>query len=120
MREAVDWFCESSSAARRDGSVDALRLMTAHRAKGAWNSGVIVMDWGDWSRSEDERRLLYVSVTRAKETLTLFRAGTSSNPFIADLRMSIACVATSRASCPTIRCCGWRRWSPPVEPDRLP
>jgi len=85
VREVVDWLYESSGAARRDGSVDALRLMTAHRAKGLEFRHVIVMDCGDWNRSEDERRLLYVSMTRAKETLTLFRADTSSNPFLADL-----------------------------------
>ncbi|MDT3678947.1 MAG: RecQ family ATP-dependent DNA helicase [Burkholderiaceae bacterium] len=85
VREVVDWLYESSGAARRDGSVDALRLMTAHRAKGLEFRHVIVMDCGDWKRTEDERRLLYVSVTRAKETLTLFRADVSGNVFLGDL-----------------------------------
>ncbi len=85
VREVVDWLYESSGAARRDGSVDALRLMTAHRAKGLEFRHVIVMDCGDWNRTEDERRLLYVSMTRAKETLTLFRADALGNVFLGDL-----------------------------------
>ncbi len=85
VREVVDWLYESSGAARRDGSIDALRLMTAHRAKGLEFRHVIVMDCGDWKGAEDERRLLYVSMTRAKETLVLFRADVPGNAFLDDL-----------------------------------
>jgi len=47
---------------------------------------VIVMDCADWRWSgEDERRLLYVAMTRAKETLTLMRAEGGRNPYFVDL-----------------------------------
>jgi len=103
VREVVDWLYESAGAARRDGSLDALRLMTAHRAKGLEFRHVIVMDCGDWNRAEDERRLLYVSMTRAKETLTLFRADTSPNPFLADLDAAESVVAFVPQGMPGVR-----------------
>lgn len=64
--------------------------MTAHRAKGLEFRHVIVMDCCDWDRSEDERRLLYVSMTRAKET------STSVSPV--GMGASIGCMAIFRIS----------------------
>ncbi|HLT28385.1 MAG TPA: RecQ family ATP-dependent DNA helicase [Zeimonas sp.] len=83
LREVADWFFESAGAARRNGAADAVRLMSAHRAKGLEFRHVIVMDCGDWGDGDDERRLLYVAMTRAKETLTVFRARGSG--LLADL-----------------------------------
>lgn len=103
VREVVDWLYESSGAARRDGSLDALLLTTAHRAKGLEFRHVIVMDCGDWGRTEDERRLLYVAMTRAKETLTVFRADVSPNPFVADLDAVEGVVALSPQALPSVR-----------------
>ncbi len=85
LREIADWFYESAGAARRDGAVDALRLMTAHRAKGLEFRHVIVMDCGDWGSGDDERRLLYVAMTRAKETLTVFRSRHGPQGLLDDL-----------------------------------
>ena len=68
------------------GMPSALKLMTAHGAKGLEFRHVIVMDCADWRWSgEDERRLLYVAMTRAKETLTLMRAEGGRNPYFVDL-----------------------------------
>lgn len=86
LREIADWFFESAGAARRDGAVDALRLMTAHRAKGLEFRHVIVMDCGNWGLADDERRLLYVAMTRAKETLTVFRGGRQADGLLEDLQ----------------------------------
>jgi ATP-dependent DNA helicase RecQ len=84
--EVVEWIFECSAEARRDGSADALRLLTAHGAKGLEFDHVIVMDGGDWrSGRDDERRLLYVAMTRARQTLTLFKAEDGRHPFLADL-----------------------------------
>jgi ATP-dependent DNA helicase RecQ len=84
--EVMEWIHECSAEARRDGSADALRLLTAHGAKGLEFRHVIVMDAGDWRSSSDaERRLLFVAMTRARETLTLFKAEDGRNPFLADL-----------------------------------
>jgi ATP-dependent DNA helicase RecQ len=85
-QEALEWLFEYADEARREGSSDALRLMTAHGAKGLEFPHVIVMDCGDWNAAgDDERRLLYVAMTRAQETLTLFRAAGVGNPFLQDL-----------------------------------
>ena len=60
--------------------------MTAHGAKGLEFRHVVVMDCADWKWSgEDERRLLYVAMTRAKETLTVMRAEGGRNPYLVDL-----------------------------------
>jgi ATP-dependent DNA helicase RecQ len=84
--EIIDWLYEFAADARRDGSPDALRLLTAHGAKGLEFLHVIVMDCGDWKwGGEDERRLLYVAMTRARETLTLFKPEDGRTPFLVDL-----------------------------------
>jgi len=84
--EVVDWYYEFAAEARRDGSPDALRLLTAHSAKGLEFKHVIVMDCGDWnSGGDDERRLLYVAMTRAKDTLTLFNPEDGRSRFLVDL-----------------------------------
>lgn len=84
--EVLDVLYESATESRRTGHPNALKLMTAHGAKGLEFKHVIVMDCADWSwSSEDERRLLYVAMTRAKETLTVLRAEGGRNPYLVDL-----------------------------------
>jgi ATP-dependent DNA helicase RecQ len=85
LEEIAESLYESSGAARRDGAADALRLMTAHRAKGLEFRHVIVLDCGDWRSGEDERRLLYVALTRAKETLTVYRSERAAAGLLGDL-----------------------------------
>jgi len=84
--EVLDALYEAASDSRRSGHASALKLLTAHGAKGLEFRHVIVMDCADWRWSgEDERRLLYVAMTRAKETLTLMRAEGGRNPYFVDL-----------------------------------
>jgi len=84
--EVLDALYEAATDARRSGHPSALKLMSAHGAKGLEFRHVIVMDCADWRWSgEDERRLLYVAMTRAKETLTLMRAEGGRNPYFVDL-----------------------------------
>jgi ATP-dependent DNA helicase RecQ len=84
--EVLDALYESATESRRTGHPGALKLMTAHGAKGLEFGHVIVMDCADWRWSgEDERRLLYVAMTRAKETLTVMRAEGGRNPYLVDL-----------------------------------
>lgn len=64
---------------------------------------LIVMDCGDWGDTEDERRLLYVAMTRAKETLTVFRADASPNPFVADLDAVESVFALAPQAPPSVR-----------------
>jgi ATP-dependent DNA helicase RecQ len=84
--EVLDLLYEAAAEIRRDGRESAVKLMTAHAAKGLEFDHVIVMDCADWHwDQEDERRLLYVAMTRAKQTLTLMRAEAGRNPYLVDL-----------------------------------
>jgi ATP-dependent DNA helicase RecQ len=84
--ELLDALYEGASDARKSGQRGALKLMTAHGAKGLEFAHVVVMDCADWMwNGEDERRLLYVAMTRAKESLVLMRAEGGRNPFLVDL-----------------------------------
>ncbi|MGE3772124.1 MAG: UvrD-helicase domain-containing protein, partial [Gammaproteobacteria bacterium] len=84
-QEVLDALYEAAGDARRHGRPDALRLLTAHGAKGLEYDHVIVMDCGDWGWNDDERRLLYVAMTRARQTLVLLHAEAGSNVFLGDL-----------------------------------
>ncbi|MEO6659801.1 MAG: ATP-dependent helicase, partial [Burkholderiaceae bacterium] len=84
--EVTDALYEADADTRRGHQPAALKLMTAHSAKGLEFGHVVVMDCADWRWSgEDERRLLYVAMTRARETLTLMRAEGGRNPYLVDL-----------------------------------
>ena len=85
-QEVLDTLYEAASDGRRAGRADALRLITAHGAKGLEFDHVIVMDCRDWRRdSDDERRLLYVAMTRARLTLVVMRTGDGANAYLTDL-----------------------------------
>ncbi|MBR0567279.1 RecQ family ATP-dependent DNA helicase [Azoarcus sp. L1K30] len=63
-----------------------LVLMTAHRAKGLEFDHVLILDGGGWQgRGDDERRLFYVAMTRARKSLTACEALGGQHPFIRDL-----------------------------------
>ena len=72
----IEWLAEWARDARRRQR--GLLLLTAHRAKGLEFDHVIVLD-GGWERigpkvdGDAPRRLYYVAMTRAKQTLTLAR-----------------------------------------------
>ncbi len=72
----TEWLAEWGREVRRRQS--GLLLLTAHRAKGLEFDHVVVLDgaWDRLDKSEDHdapRRLYYVAMTRARETLTLAR-----------------------------------------------
>ena len=65
-----------------------LLLTTAHRAKGLEFDHVVILD-GNWNgrnqnEAEEHRRLYYVAMTRARQTLTLMSMG-NGNPFLRPL-----------------------------------
>ena len=63
-----------------------LVLMTAHRAKGLEFDHVLILDSGGWQgRNDDERRLYYVAMTRARQSLTLCEAIGTQHPFVTEL-----------------------------------
>ena len=83
--DAIDWLYESAGSHARQAP-GHLNLLTAHGAKGREFAHVLVLDAGDWPADQpDERRLLYVAMTRAKATLTLFQAARRGNPMLAGL-----------------------------------
>ncbi len=72
----IEWLAEWGREARRRQR--GLLLLTAHRAKGLEFDHVVVLD-GDWDGvnwgegPDGPRRLYYVAMTRARQTLTLAR-----------------------------------------------
>jgi ATP-dependent DNA helicase RecQ len=85
-QEVLDTLYESANDDRRNGRADALRLITAHGAKGLEFDHVIVMDCGDWKWDGDpNRRLLYVAMTRARQTLTVMRSEVGGNMYLTDI-----------------------------------
>ena len=79
-----EWLAEWAKDNRR--RQHGLLLTTAHSAKGLQFDHVAILDggWDRTSKNEDAdapRRLYYVAMTRAKQTLTLARSG-SSNPYL--------------------------------------
>ena len=83
----IDWLAEWSREAQRRQS--GLMLLTAHRAKGLEFDHVAVLD-GHWGTNEqhadahESRRLFYVAMTRARQTLLLAQAG-EPHPFCDEL-----------------------------------
>jgi ATP-dependent DNA helicase RecQ len=66
-------------------------LGTIHSTKGMEFPHVVILD-GDWAaptdqgRIEEERRTLYVGMTRAKETLAFMKSQERPNPFLRELK----------------------------------
>ena len=82
-----EWLAEWARDNRRRQR--GLLLTSAHRAKGLEFDHVVILDgkWSTASQGEDPdapRRLYYVAMTRARQTLTLAKTG-NSNAFLRDL-----------------------------------
>lgn len=105
VTELIESLYEYGSGSR--GSINTAQnspvsLLTAHRAKGLEFDHVVVLDGRGWSDGGDEeRRLFYVAMTRARKTLTLSRQTGSGHRFIEDC--APMCIRTAPA---------------PAEPDR--
>ena len=89
----VDFLYESLSQMRRDESVgEGVILSTVHSAKGKEFPHVLLC--GDWrydiekqnTTLEEQRRVFYVGMTRAQNTLAIYDRQETANPFIDDLR----------------------------------
>lgn len=88
---ALDYFSDALSQLRRDISFGpGVFLNTIHSSKGLEFPHVFITG-GGWSRAsstqarEEERRVYYVGLTRARETLTLFQRADQRNPYLANL-----------------------------------
>jgi ATP-dependent DNA helicase RecQ len=85
-QEVIDYVYEALHEQQRDaGAHDAVYLSTVHAAKGLEFEHVIML--GGWknqtgrAQREEERRLYYVGMTRARETLSLCVLEQSNHPF---------------------------------------
>jgi ATP-dependent DNA helicase RecQ len=85
----IEYVYESLAQRRRDEPFgDGVVLNTVHAAKGKEYAHVLLC--GDWSGTtpsemEEERRVFYVGMTRARHTLAVFRRTDKRNPFAGDL-----------------------------------
>ncbi|WP_083385899.1 RecQ family ATP-dependent DNA helicase [Methylomonas sp. LWB] len=83
--EALYEFGSGRQARFADGPHAPLLLLTAHRAKGLEFDHVLILDAGGWQQAgDDERRLFYVAMTRARNTLTLCQRQSGRHAFAAD------------------------------------
>jgi ATP-dependent DNA helicase RecQ len=82
----LDWIYEYGSESRHKAA-GRITLSTVHAAKGREFKHVLILDGSDWRNGElsEERRLYYVAMTRARETLTLCESSARPNPFSREL-----------------------------------
>jgi len=108
-----DFLYETLYEQRQNRLADnAVFLGTVHAAKGLEFKHVFILD-GGWDRAvargstEEERRLLYVAITRAMHTLTLFHLAADGNPLLpplqSDFLLRSAALDAGAASCPPLR-----------------
>jgi ATP-dependent DNA helicase RecQ len=90
-QQLIEYIYESLIEQRRDQFIGTgVFLSTVHSAKGMEFPHVLIPD-GGWSggrstaEMEEERRVFYVGMTRAKETLALFARQDMRNPFFEGL-----------------------------------
>ncbi len=89
--QVADFCYETLAEQRRERGLGiGVLLATLHGAKGLEFPHVLIAD-GDWSGNspgEPERRLFYVGMTRARETLTLGRLPAGGRPRIPSMHHS--------------------------------
>ncbi len=92
VSRVIDRFYEFIAEQRRDKALGrGIFLSTIHSSKGMEFPHVFILD-GDWHRPsgksewEEERRVMYVGMTRAEETLRMMKIPNRSNPFLREIR----------------------------------
>jgi ATP-dependent DNA helicase RecQ len=83
--EIAEFCWETLAEQRRERSLGSgVQLSTLHGAKGLEFAHVLIADggWGRDPADADERRLFYVGMTRARETLTLLELATGDHPHL--------------------------------------
>lgn len=94
-------------AARTDRG--RLTLSTVHAAKGREFRHVVILDGGDWrEKSDAERRLYYVGMTRARENIVLCQSLRAANPFSPPLGGESIVRTDLSKSLPRPRNLGWK------------
>jgi ATP-dependent DNA helicase RecQ len=92
VSRAIDRFYEFTAEQRREKVLgQGIFLSTIHSSKGMEFPHVFILD-GDWGRQksrsewEEERRVMYVGMTRAEETLRLMKIPSQPNSFLKEIR----------------------------------
>lgn len=97
-------FGGGGKSASADVSNGSLLLLTAHRAKGLEFDHVLILDASGWAdASDEERRLFYVAMTRARTTLTLCKRLKQRHAFIPNCSdLCLTTTSTARTSDPRL------------------
>ena len=85
--QTLDFLYETLAEQRRDRKLgQGMFVSTMHSVKGMEFSHVVILD-GGWSGQdrEEQRRLFYVAMTRARETLCLMQRKDLQHPFLNEL-----------------------------------
>ena len=107
--DALYEFDSGKQGAQSANINGSLLLLTAHRAKGLEFDHVLILDGGAWSNGNDEeRRLFYVAMTRARKTLTLCERQGGKHAFIRDCQD--LCLRSQPAPGPSDPKLAYRTW----------
>lgn len=83
--ESLYDFGAGGKSAISESANSPVSLLTAHRAKGLEFDHVVILDGRGWTEGgDDERRLFYVAMTRARKSLTLCRHAGARHEFVDD------------------------------------
>jgi ATP-dependent DNA helicase RecQ len=85
--QTLEFLYEMLTEQRRERCLgQGVFLSTVHSVKGLEFSHLAIID-GGWTTpaTEEQRRLFYVAMTRAKETLCLMQRSDQRNPFLAEI-----------------------------------
>lgn len=98
----TDYLYEYMAEQRREKVVGhGIFMSTIHSAKGTEFPHVFILD-GDWQQPmsktqlEEERRVMYVGMTRAEETLCLLKNQNRANPFLREINGNFSIPIASR------------------------
>lgn len=88
---AIKFFGDETRIYMESDSVNAIHLLTAHDSKGKEYKAVIVCAVDDFELDnlQEDRRLLYVAVTRAKERLYLTEVCKGKSMFLKEMKPHI-------------------------------
>ena len=83
LQDALEFLYETCAESRREFSYgDGVTLSTVHAAKGTEHDHVLLIGhWplnGNRAKNEEERRVFYVGMTRAKQSLAVFECTNAS------------------------------------------
>ncbi|WP_027159845.1 RecQ family ATP-dependent DNA helicase [Methylobacter luteus] len=107
--EALYEFRSGNQSAASDRQHAPMLLLTAHRAKGQEFDHVLILDAGGWqTASDEERRLYYVAMTRARKTLTLCARQAGRHAFVPDCEE--LCLKSQPKPCSGHQRLGQRTW----------